>query len=155
CSIACARASPACRQNPKKPRRTGAVPAQTEHSKVEQRSEGALVMAVSAPDIKAIFVAALDLASGTERAAYLNRACAGSPDVRLRVEALLSANGKAGNFLESPALATMTAPDPGAGPEFPTLSAEADPAAAPAVHEFPPLPRRLGDFELVRRLGEG
>src|SRR6516165_10757625 len=105
-------------------------------------------MTVSAPDIKAIFVAALDLASSAERAAYLDRACARSPDVRLRVEALLSASGKLGDFLESPARAAMTGPDPGAGLEFPTLSAEADQAAAPTGHDSPSLPRRLGDFEL-------
>jgi hypothetical protein len=41
-------------------------------------------MAVSAPDIKAIFVEALDLASGAERAAYLDHACATSPEVGAR-----------------------------------------------------------------------
>ena len=43
------------------------------------------------PDIKAIFVEALDLATDAERAVYLDRACAGSLAVRARVEALLGA----------------------------------------------------------------
>ena len=47
-------------------------------------------MTDTAPDIKAIFVEALDLATDAERAAYLDRACAGSPGVRARVEALLA-----------------------------------------------------------------
>ena len=64
------------------------------------------------PDIKAIFVEALDLATDAERAAYLDRACAGSPDVRARVEALLAAIGQAGSFLETPALAREAGREP-------------------------------------------
>ena len=112
-------------------------------------------MAASAPDIKAIFVEAVNLGSDAERAAYLDRACARSPEVRVRVEALLSASGKVGDFLERPALATMTGPESGAGLEFPTLSGEADSAAAPADFEAASRPRKLGDFELIRRLGQG
>ena len=129
-------------------------------------------------DIKAIFVEALDLADDVERAAYLERICAGSPGVRTRVEALLAAIGQAGSFLETPALAREVGREPGAG--HATLAAGSDPAVAPVGIEAtadrlghraiadglgtgigppdlsaPSTPTRLGDFELVRRLGEG
>ena len=88
-------------------------------------------MTDTAPDIKAIFVEALDLATDAERAAYLDRACAGSPDVRARVEALLAAIGQAGSFLETPALAREASREPGAGADSATLAAEADSGDAP------------------------
>ncbi len=72
-------------------------------------------MTDTAPDIKEIFVEALDLASDAERAVYLDRACADEPDVRARVEALLGAIGQAGSFLEAPALAREASREPGAG----------------------------------------
>jgi len=133
------------------------------------------------PDIKAIFVEALELASTAERAAYLDGACQGSSTVRARVEALLAAIGQAGSFLETPALAQEASREPGEGAGSATLAAEPDSGdAAAAVIEtaidyqgarpitkgpiagFGPsdlsassTPMRLGDFELARRLGEG
>jgi WD40 repeat protein len=108
-----------------------------------------------APDIKAIFVEALDLAPGAERAAYLERACAGSAGVRARVETLLAAIGQAGSFLETPALARVASRAPGAGVDSATLAADADSGDAPERLAAMATPTRLGDFELVRRLGEG
>ena len=132
------------------------------------------------PDIKAIFVEALDLATDAERADYLDRACAGSPGVRARVEALLGAIGQAGSFLETPALARAPGREPGTGAGPSTLAVRADSRGArvdieatadrpgprpiaegPGAGGGPPhlsglsIPARLGDFELVRRLGEG
>jgi probable HAF family extracellular repeat protein len=52
----------------------------------------------------AIFNEALDLDTPHDRAAYLDRACASDPDLRARVETLLAAHGRAGGFLESPAV---------------------------------------------------
>ena len=46
-----------------------------------------------------VFNAALELPPA-ERAAYLDRACAGDAALRLRVEELLKANEAAGGFLE-------------------------------------------------------
>jgi WD40 repeat protein len=112
-------------------------------------------MTDTAPDIKTIFVEASDLSSVAERAAYLDRACAGSPDVRARVEALLAAIGQAGSFLETSALARQASREPGAGRDSGTLAAGADSGDAPADPWAPSTPTRLGDFELVRRLGEG
>ena len=83
-------------------------------------------MADTAPDIKEIFVEALELDSDAERAAYLDRACAGEPLVRARVETLLGAIGQAGSFLEAPALAREASREPGAGVDSTTLGAQAD-----------------------------
>jgi WD40 repeat protein len=112
-------------------------------------------MACPAPDIKEIFAEALDLAPGSERAAYLDGACEGSPAVRARVEALLAAIGQAGTFLETPALARQASREPGAGVAPSTFAFEEDPGDAPADSPALSTPARLGDFELVRRLGEG
>src|SRR5262245_14237818 len=131
-------------------------------------------MACRAPDIKAIFAEALDLASDAERAAYLDRACAGSPDARSRVEALLAAIGQAGSFLETPALARGASREPGAGVDSPTPAAEADSGGAPVGIEATasidlsgegrgPSPRpiaegpgtRIGPYRLLQKIGEG
>ena len=77
-----------------------------------------------ASDVEAVFFAALEKNSPAERAAYLEVACAGQPELRARVEKLLAAAPRVGSFLE-PQVAkgdtgyfsagTPTAPDqPGA-----------------------------------------
>jgi tetratricopeptide (TPR) repeat protein len=66
---------------------------------------------------ESVFAAALDIADPAERAAYLDRACAGNPDLRREVEALLAAHAQPGHFLDRPANATGAyAPDPLAVP---------------------------------------
>jgi serine/threonine-protein kinase len=50
-----------------------------------------------------VFSAALDCGTLETRAAYLERACADRPGLRERVEALLKAHGRGGNFLGGPA----------------------------------------------------
>src|SRR5215469_12558014 len=52
-------------------------------------------MAVDAARAKSLFLAASDLADPAERAAYLDRECAGDAELRARVEALLRANDAA------------------------------------------------------------
>ncbi len=54
--------------------------------------------------LEEIFFAALEKGTPTERAAYLDEACAGNRDLRQQVERMLAAHAKAGSFLESPAL---------------------------------------------------
>src|SRR4051812_31803669 len=57
-----------------------------------------------------IFSAALDCQSAPERDAYLDKACADSPALRERVEALLRAHERSVNFLgETPNDQTITA----------------------------------------------
>jgi hypothetical protein len=53
----------------------------------------------------AIFTQALQLPVA-ERAAFLDRACAGDEDLRRIVEALLRAHERVGDFLETPPLAS-------------------------------------------------
>src|SRR6516164_822298 len=56
-----------------------------------------------APGVRAIFDQAREIHSHGERTAFLDRACAGAPDIRGEVEALLRAGDEAGSFLETPA----------------------------------------------------
>ncbi|HEY1376211.1 MAG TPA: hypothetical protein VGF55_05425, partial [Gemmataceae bacterium] len=64
-----------------------------------------------------LFIAALPIGDLAERAAYLDRACAGDPALRQRVDALLAAFDRAGTFLQHPA-ASAAGP---AGPVRPGL----------------------------------
>ena len=52
---------------------------------------------------ESVFAAAVALATAAERAAYLEQACAGDPNLRGRVEALLRAHERAGHLLDRPA----------------------------------------------------
>ena len=54
-----------------------------------------------------LFAAALEKHSPAERSAFLDEACADDPAMRQRVEALLHAHDKAGDFLERPAVAQI------------------------------------------------
>src|SRR5262245_41153829 len=56
-----------------------------------------------APGVRAIFDQAREIDSPDERAVFLDRACAGAPDLRGEVEALLRAGEEAGSFLQTPA----------------------------------------------------
>jgi len=49
---------------------------------------------------EAIFFAAIEKHSPAEQAAYLDAACAGLPDLRVRVERLLAAHPRVGSFLD-------------------------------------------------------
>ena len=52
---------------------------------------------------RSIFLDASEIDDPHERAAYLDRACAGDPGLREQVERLLAANDRGGPFLERPA----------------------------------------------------
>ena len=81
--------------------------------------------------LDALFDAALERPP-TERAAFLDTACAGDAGLRREVERLLAADARATSFLEQPAVS----PSPYEPPE-------------------PPLPRRLGPYLLLREIGGG
>src|SRR5215468_542087 len=81
-----------------------------------------------------IFHQALARTDPEERAAYLERACAGDPALRASVEALLRANEGASDFLARPA------PGPGATVEAP---AGEGPGAV------------IGPYKLIEEIGEG
>jgi hypothetical protein len=60
--------------------------------------------------IEAVFFAALEKKEAAERAAYLDQACTGDPDLRRCVEKLLAAQPNLGQFLQVPAPG-LPAPD--------------------------------------------
>src|SRR5437762_4156336 len=64
-----------------------------------------------------VFTAAMDCGTAEGREAYLDRACAGTPGLRERVEALLRAGSRGGNFLGAPpadqTATFVSAPGPG------------------------------------------
>ncbi len=83
------------------------------------------------PDAIKIFGEALGLALPAERAAFLDQACAGSPELRLEVESLLSAYARAGGFLDQ--TCQLSNPD---------LSVERTGI-------------RVGRYRLLQKIGEG
>ena len=86
---------------------------------------------------ESIFAAALSKAPGAERRAFLDRACGGDHDLRLRIERLLEADGQTAGILER-------------GPD-------AGPTDALGEDGPPLLPERVfaGRFKLRQKLGEG
>jgi WD40 repeat protein len=84
---------------------------------------------------EAIFHEALARATPEERAAFLDRACAGDPALRASVEALLRASVGASGFLEEPA--------PGLAATVDDLPAGERPGAA------------IGPYRLLEQIGEG
>ncbi len=86
------------------------------------------------PSIDEIYFSALEKPTSGERSAYLDQACTGDEDLRRRVERLLFAESRVGNFLESPA------------PEI----AE---AFVPSPAECPGTV--IGPYTLLEQIGEG
>jgi tRNA A-37 threonylcarbamoyl transferase component Bud32 len=85
----------------------------------------------------AIFEAALDCGTPQERAAYLDKACAGQPELRRRIEELLAAHNQATGFLENP---------------------QADVARPTIRLNLPPEEQageRIGRYKLLQKIGEG
>src|SRR5262249_17144859 len=85
--------------------------------------------------LEAIFFAALERSTPQARAAYLDEACAGDPDLRWRVEKLLAAQARAGSFLEQPARSPGATID-----EQPISEAPGD---------------LIGPYKLMEQIGEG
>jgi hypothetical protein len=90
-----------------------------------------------------IFIAALQKDSTAERRAYLDEACAGHPERREQVEALLRLHENAGSFLARPPVGPG-ATGPFAPPPDGTDSADLE---RPGTV--------LGPYKLVQQLGEG
>ncbi len=86
-------------------------------------------------DVEALFTAALRFETAAQRSAFLERACAGAPEVRRRIEDLLSAHSQAGGFLEDSAVPS-------------TAQAEVE-----EISEGPGT--QIGNYVLRERLGEG
>jgi serine/threonine protein kinase/Tfp pilus assembly protein PilF len=89
---------------------------------------------MAARDIDEIFWEAAQLATFEEQQAYLDQACADSPEVRRRVEQLLQAQPRAEHFLSSPASHPV-------------------PTAAEPAREQPG--SIIGPYKLLEQIGEG
>ena len=59
-------------------------------------------MAVNISSVEAIFSGAVEIASATDRAAYLDSACGADSELRRQVESLIAAHDRVGRFLASP-----------------------------------------------------
>ncbi|MBY0460329.1 MAG: serine/threonine protein kinase, partial [Gemmataceae bacterium] len=111
-----------------------------------------------------VFLAALDLADPTARAEYLDRACAGNPALRAKVETLLASHDQAGSFLGAPAVPPAD-PDYAATQDFAAGAASTDgrraaPEPNEAVAFLAPAQRpdslgRIGHYEVLQVLGRG
>ena len=93
-----------------------------------------------------IFFAALEKTEITERAAFLNEACAGDQVLRRRVESLLAAHADVGEFLERPidCVATLDGPSDSAT-ELSFLDATPEPNSL----------GRLDHYEVLEVVGRG
>src|SRR5262245_31656535 len=87
------------------------------------------------PLVNDLFLRALAVRSETERRGFLDEACAGDTALRAEVDAMLEANMRAGDFLESPA---------------PAATATLD---LPRVSERPGTV--VGPYKLMEQIGEG
>jgi tetratricopeptide (TPR) repeat protein len=90
--------------------------------------------------IEALFHAALEHEPAM-RHAFLTEACAGDAELCAEVESLLEAHGDVPEFLDKPAWAVLT--DPGSSRESPLEPEEGLPFD------------RLGEFRLIKKIGEG
>src|ERR1051326_4462542 len=86
---------------------------------------------------EAVFEAAVRLGAA-ERAAYLDKSCAGEPELRRRVEALLGALDRAGGLLKDPAI---------------PASEKATAIFSPQTEEGPG--SIIGKYKLLEKIGEG
>jgi tetratricopeptide (TPR) repeat protein len=87
-----------------------------------------------------LFLQVLDIESADQRTRFLDKACAGNPELRARVDALLQAHGAAGSFLED-------APD--TPPQLETHSAGSTTVAAEGPGQL------IGRYKLLEKIGEG
>src|SRR5262245_50531740 len=83
---------------------------------------------------KSIFLVAIEIGPAADRAAFLERACAGDPPLRAGVEALLRAHEKSQGLLEAPPAGGATVDEP-RPPERPGTV--------------------VGPYKLLERIGEG
>ncbi|MGE5297485.1 MAG: protein kinase domain-containing protein, partial [Solirubrobacterales bacterium] len=87
------------------------------------------------PNVRSIFLDALDKPAGVERALYLDQACGQNADMRARIEALLKAHEEAGGFLKPIVVDSEIEPDQSPLSEGPGTV--------------------IGRYKLLEKIGEG
>src|SRR4051812_13631062 len=100
-------------------------------------------MAVEANLIKAVFLAALEKDTPTDRAVYLDEVCAQDPALRQRVEMLLRTHDAPSRLLDQPAMQLLAAQEDAAALDF------LEPAEKAGVLG------RLGHYEVRDIVGRG
>lgn len=83
-----------------------------------------------------------------ERAAFLNEACAGQPELRAAVEALLAAHEASGRMLDQPAAGLGQTMDVVPEPAQPIVTTDYHPPVMPGLVI-------AGRYTLVEKIGEG
>jgi serine/threonine protein kinase/tetratricopeptide (TPR) repeat protein len=92
---------------------------------------------------EALFIEAMEIREPSERAAFLDRSCAGDGEVRGRLERLLDQHERAGSFMNRP-VGGVTGPfDPAAGDD----TASVVPREGPGT--------QIGSYKLLQQIGEG
>src|SRR5580658_3225907 len=102
-------------------------------------------------NVEDIFSQALQIQNQPDRAAFLEKACAGDSQLRERVESLLAAHQEAASFLENPAKeisAQTTRPAEGSEP-----AATIRPTAYRPITEGPGTV--ISHYKLLQSIGEG
>ncbi len=96
-----------------------------------------------------IFAAALAKSSPEERAAFLDGACSGNPDLRRELESLLQAHEEAAGFLKQPLAseAVTLVPPTDAGMTLSEAKRRTAAAEGPGS--------RIGPYKLLQQIGEG
>src|SRR5262245_9483725 len=117
------------------------------------KAAAADAMNVDPRSIEGIFVEALAKASGPERQAFLDSACADSPERRLRVEALLKAYDDAGSFLQHAAGDWRQPPATAAG--VAAVDAGGIPEGLLTPSDKPGCIGMLGSYEVREFIGRG
>jgi serine/threonine protein kinase len=103
---------------------------------------------------QSLFIEALEKEDPAERAAFLERACAGDPALRQRLERLLARHQEGTGFLESPAAPPLLPHQPAVaadlqhGPDAPASATYLEP-----VREGPGTV--IGSYKLLEQIGEG
>jgi tetratricopeptide (TPR) repeat protein len=109
---------------------------------------------------ESLFHEALARSTPEERAAFLDEACAGRPELRAAVESLLAAHGQPGAFLAGPPVLVQAQSDDSrtTGGGAPAAAQEtANPADSTGADSVPTadVPERVGRYLIRRLLGQG
>src|SRR5262249_24014408 len=82
------------------------------HCFLQERMASESLMIQQPQSEKSIFLAAIEIGSAAERAAFLEKACAGNPSLRGEIEALLQAHERPQRLLDAPVAGVRTIDEP-------------------------------------------